>query len=148
MHIFIRSLIETAKIFAIGIVCSIVFALMILTDFAITDAFVCLILNSVALFLFLYIQYRNWSKLYRQSATRLEYFVPSLTAFAVYAAVSSVLYSRRYSLYMWFFLPTRFLEPTLNAEFAYISVAVAHLFLLVLAFITPTLYDRQFRPRG
>ncbi len=148
MHIFIRSLIETVKTFAIGIVCSIIFALMILSELAITDAFVCLILNSTALFLFLYIQYRNWSKLYRQSATRLEYFAPSLTAFAVYAAVSSVLYSKRFSLYMWFFLPTRFLEPKLNAEFAYISVVVAHLFLLVLVFITPTLYNRKFSARG
>lgn len=143
MHILVRTIIETIKTFTIGIVCSVIFALMILSDMAITDAFVCLILNTAALLLFLYLHFVNWSKLYDESLTAAQYFIPTLIAFALYVAVSSYCYSIRFSLYMWTFLPTRFLEPKLNSDYAFVSVIVAHILFLVLIFITPVLYDRR-----
>lgn len=143
MRIFIRSIIEIVKTFVIGIICSVIFALMIYSDLAISDSFVCLILNTAALFLFLYIQFISWSGLYEESSSPREYFIPALSAFSTYAAVSSYCYIQRFSLYMWFFLPTRFLEPKLNDEFAYLTVIVAHVLLLILVFVTPIFYDRR-----
>ncbi len=143
MYIFKRTVVEICKIFLISMVCSIVFALMIYRDSALPNAFICLVLNTTALLLFLYLNYLNWARLYENCVTAPEYFVPTLSAVAVYAAVSSYFYSKRFVFYMWLFLPTRFLEPKLNAEYAFVSVIIAYLLLLCMAFMTPPLMYRK-----
>ena len=146
MHIFIRSIWEIIKTFLTGIVSSVIFALMIYSELAISDAFVCLVLNSAALFMFLYIHFINWSRLYEESSISAEYFIPTLSSFAIYAAVSSYFYSKRFSLYMWLFLPTRFLEPKLPVQYAPLSVVVAHILFFLLIFLSPVFYERRRQP--
>lgn len=143
MYIFTRSLIETLKTLLISIVCSVIFALMIYRDSALPNSFVCTILNTASLLLFLYLHYLNWSKLYENSYSPSEYFVPAITAFSIYAAISSFLYAKRFFLYMFLFLPTRFLEPKLNSDFAFVSVVVAHVLFFGLIFMTPPLMYRK-----
>lgn len=147
MHIFIRAIVETIKTFVVGCICSVIFSLMIYNDLAISDSFVCLVLNTIALFLFLHIHFVNWTGLFVESRTKSEYFIPAITAASVYIIASSLLYLRRFSLYMWFFLPTRFLEPKLNMDFAYLSVLIAHALFLYLAVFTPSIYKRKKHQR-
>ncbi len=147
MHIFIRSIVETIKTFVVGCICSVIFSLMIYSDLAISDTIVCLILNSIALFLFLRIHFTNWSRLHVEARTKKEYFIPAITASTIYIIVSSFLYSKRYKLYMWFFLPTRFLEPKLNIDYAVVSVVVAHALFFLLAIFTPKIHNHQRNQR-
>ena len=150
MYILTRSLIETLKTLLISIVCSVVFAIMIYRDSALPNSFVCTILNTASLLLFLYLHYANWCKLYENAYSPAEYFVPAITAFCIYAALSSVLYATRFFslsggslVYMFMFLPSRFLEPKLNSDFAFVSVIVAHVLLFGLIFMTPPLMYRK-----
>lgn len=48
---------------------------------------------------------------------------------------------------MWFFLPTRFLEPKLNIDYAVLSVVIAHTLFFLLAIFTPKIYNRQKNKR-
>ncbi|MBR5155381.1 MAG: hypothetical protein IKW62_02725 [Clostridia bacterium] len=143
MYIFKQSIFEICKTFLISIVCSVIFALMIYRESALPNSFICLVLNTAALLLFLYLHYLNWVRLYERSFNATEYFVPALSAVGVYAAVSSYFYSKRFIFYMWLFLPSRFLEPKLNSDFAFVSVIVAHLLFLGLVFMTPPLMYRK-----
>ncbi|MBQ2932268.1 MAG: hypothetical protein IJE62_05440 [Clostridia bacterium] len=147
MPILIRSIVETIKTFVVGCICSVVFSLMIYSDLAISDTFVCLVLNTIALFLFLHIHFVNWSGLFVEARNKKQYFIPTITASSVYIIVSSFFYSRRYKLYMWFFLPTRFLEPKLNIDYAVLSVVIAHTLFFLLAIFTPKIYNRQKNKR-
>ncbi len=143
MFIFMRSLVETLKTILISMVCSIVFAIMIYRDTALPNTFICTILNTASLLLFLYLHYVNWCKLYENSYSPAEYFVPTITSFSIYALISSFLYAKRFFLYMFLFLPTRFLEPKLNSNFAFVSVIVAHILMFFLIFMTPPLMYRK-----
>ncbi len=143
MYIIRQSIIEICKTFFISIVCSIVFALMIYRDSALPNAFICLLLNTAALLLFLYLNYLSWTRLYTNCYSAVEYFAPTISAVTVYAAVSSYFYAKRFWFYMWLFLPTRFLEPKLNSQFAFASVVVTHLLLYGLIFMTPPLMYRK-----
>ena len=143
MFIFMRSMVETLKTLLISIVCSVVFAIMIYRDSALPNSFICTILNTASLLLFLYLHYVNWCRLYENSYSPAEYFVPAIAAFSIYAAISAFLYSKRFFLYMFLFLPTRFLEPKLNSDFAFVSVIVAHILMFSLIFMTPPLMYRK-----
>jgi hypothetical protein len=110
---------------------------MILSDMALADPFVCFILNTASLLLLLYLHFMNWTILFEESTTALEYFIPALSAFFVYALTSAFCYHIRFSLYMWFFLPTRFLEPKLNSQYAHLSFLAAHALLFLVIFIVP-----------
>lgn len=143
MYIFKKCITETLKTLLISIACSVVFALMIYRDSALPNPFVCTILNTAALLLFLYLHYLNWSKLYQNAFSPSEYYTPAVFAFVIYAAISSALYAIRFPLYMFLFLPTRFLEPKLNADFAFMSVVIAHAVFFGLIFMTPPLMYRK-----
>lgn len=137
MYILRKTFWETVKLFLIGIVCSIIFSLMIYRDSALPNSFVCFILNLTSLFLFLFLVFKSWSKLYLDSFTASEYFVPTLISFSIYTIVSSILYHKRFFMYMWLFLPTRFLEPMLANGYDFVSFIAAQVILFVLIFATP-----------
>ncbi len=143
MYILKQAFIEICKIFLISFVCSMVFVLMIYRDSALPNIFICLILNTTALLLFLYLNYQNWSRLYMTCLKPVEFFVPTISATAVYALVSSYFYSKRVIFYMWLFLPTRFMEPIINRDAAFTSVVVTYSLLLILAFMTPQMVSRR-----
>lgn len=137
MYIVKKAFTETIKAFLFSILCSIIFALMIYRDDAITIRKVCFILNSSALLLFFYLNFRSWSKLYLEAFTHAEYFVPTLTSVFVYSTVSFLLYRIKFLYYMWLFLPTRFLEPMLTSQYAFVSFWAAQAAFLMLVFLTP-----------
>ncbi len=143
MYTFRQTVIEIGKTFLASFLCSIVFAFMIYRDTALPYVFVCLVLNGSAFLLFMYVFYRNMSKLFQNSFTASEYFIPALSSVAAYILVTGFFYMRRFMFYMWFFMPTRFLEPWLNSTFAYLSVVVAYAAMLVVVVVTPLLDYRR-----
>ncbi len=143
MYIFRQTVIEIGKTFLASILCSIVFAFMIYRDTALPYVFVCLVLNGSAFFLFLYIFYRNMTKLFEKSFTASEYLVPALCSVAAYILVTVPLYTKRFMFYMWFFMPTRFIEPWLNSRFAYLSIIVAYFAMLIVVAVAPMLDYRR-----
>ena len=136
MHIFIRSLIESANTLIISIICSVIFTPMIHSEYALYDIIACTVLNTAAFALFLYLNSILWARLYRQSSVPKEYLIPTFTAFCVYAVLSSALYFIRFPLYMWFFLPTRFLEPQLASDYATLTLLASHGLFFALIFLT------------
>ena len=147
MHIFIRSLIETANTLVISIICSVIFTPMIHSEYAIYDLIACTVLNTAALALFLYLNSILWSRLYRQSSVPKEYFIPTLASFSFYAVLTSVLYFIRFPLYMWFFLPTRFLEPQLASAYASLTLVASHGLFLATIFLTHRFCQKKKQPR-
>ena len=143
MHIFTRSLIESANTLVVSIICSVIFTPMIHSQYAIYDLIACTVLNTAAFALFWYLNLILWSRLFRQSSTPKEYFIPTLSAFSVYAILSSVLYVVRFPLYMWFFLPTRFVEPQLASKYAALTLVASHGLLLALVFVTPKFCQKR-----
>ncbi len=143
MYLLGKSVIEIIKIFLISAVCSTAFAFMIYRDSALPNAFICLVLNTSAFLLFLYISYINWSKMYENTYSPSEYYIPAAVSVLAYAAVSAFFYSQRFTFYMWFFLPTRFLEPKLNRDYAYLSVVAAYVITFALVFVTPAFANRR-----
>ena len=143
MHIFTRSLIESANTLVISIICSVIFTPMIHSPYAIYDLIACTILNTAAFALFWYLNLILWSRLFRQSSSPKEYFIPTLSAFSVYAILSSCLYVIRFPLYMWFFLPTRFLEPQLAGDYATLTLVASHGLFLALVFATPRFCQKK-----
>ncbi len=137
MYLLRLSLIEICKIFLGSIVCSIIFAFMIYSDTALPNPFICFVLNGAAFLIFMYINYFNWTKLYDNTYSNSEYYVPAISAALSYAVVSSYCYSKRVAFYMWVFLPTRFLEPRLNSSYLYLTVVASCFLLFVLLFAVP-----------
>ena len=116
---------------------------MIYRKTALPNAFVCLVLNGAAFMLFLYAFYLNLSKLDNNSFSTSEYFIPALVSVVMYTVVTAYFYMKRFMFYMWFFLPTRFLEPWLNKDFAYLSTVVVYVSMLIVVIITPVLNRRK-----
>ena len=143
MYIFKQSIIAICKTFLSSVAISIVFAFMIYRRTALPYVFVCLVLSGSALALFLYAFYLNMSKVDEKSFTAREYLTPSLLSVATYALVSGYFYMKRFMFYMWFFMPTRFLEPWLNSTFDYMSILVVYLSMLIIVVITPILNSRK-----
>lgn len=137
MYIVRRAVFETLKVFLFGIICSVIFSLMIYRDSALPNPFICFILNFASLVLFLFMTFKSWSRLYLDSFTAAEYFIPTLISFAIYTLISGFLYHNRFFMYMWLFLPTRFLEPMLKTGYDYVSFITAQLTMFVLIFLTP-----------
>ncbi len=139
MYTLRQAFIEICKIFSFSTVCSTVFALMIYRASASSNVFISFVLVIAAALLFLYLCYANWSKLYERTYSPSEYYIPAISAILVYAAVSSLAYLKRFILYMWIFMPTRFLELKLNSDYAYLSVLTIYLALLTVIFIIPVM---------
>ena len=137
MYIVRRAFFETLKVFLFGIICSVIFSLMIYRDSALPNPVVCLILNFSSLMLFLFITFKSWSRLYLDCFTPAEYFIPTLVSFTAYTLVSGISYHNRFFMYMWLFLPTRFLEPMLKSGYDYVSFIAAQLAMFALIFLTP-----------
>ena len=137
MYTFRQTIIEICKIFLFSIACSIVFAVMIYRDSARPNVFISFVLVVAAAVFFLYICYANWARLYDRIYSPSEYYVPAICSTLAYASVSAFAYFKRISFYMWLFLPTRFLEPKLNGDWAFLSVVAVYLALLIIALIVP-----------
>ncbi|MBQ9736998.1 MAG: hypothetical protein IJV86_01160 [Clostridia bacterium] len=138
-----KSIFEILKIFLSSTICSLLFYSLISKEAAITEPFICFFLNTASLLLFLFLVYRSWARVYDNSNNALEYFVPTITSFVVYVLTSVALYSVRFFLYMWIFLPTRFLEPQLAFSIAPLSILVTYALMAVLLFATPILYTHR-----
>lgn len=142
-NIIKKSVYEILKIFLSSTICSLLFYSLISKKVALVDPFICFFLNTAALLLFLFLVYRNWAHVYNNSFSAFEYFLPTVTSFVVYVLTSAVLYSARFFLYMWIFLPTRFLEPQLTSTLAPLSIWVTYALMAVLLFVTPILYAHR-----
>lgn len=138
-----RTAIEILKVFVFSAISSTMFAFLIYKDSIMADGLLCTFLNTASLLLFLFLEYKSWSKLYETSESMSGYFVPCISALVAYIIVSVILYSIRFSLYMWTFLPTRFLEPQLPWEIAWVSVAVSYLLMAFIIFMTPIFFANK-----
>ena len=142
-NIIKKSIFEVLKIFLSSTICSLLFYALISKEAALTEPFICFFLNTAALLLFLFLVYRGWARVYDNSNNAFEYFVPTVTSFVVYVLTSVALYSVRFFLYMWIFLPTRFLEPQLTSALDPLSIWVTYALMAVLLFATPILYAHR-----
>ncbi len=144
MYIFTSTVVETIKTFCISVLCSVIFSLMIYRDTVIFNKLVCFILNLAAFILFLFLYYKSWSSLYMRTYTRAEYMVPAVVSFSVYCGVSTYLYILKAgNIYRWFFQHTRFLEPMLNSEYAFISFLLAQVLTAAVLFLVPVLNQER-----
>ena len=134
MYILTSSVIETIKTLCLSILCSIIFSLMIFRETVVIYRYVCFVLNIAAFLLFLYLYRRNWRKVYRNTFSTAEYAIPAAVSFLIYAAFSTLLYINNAAsfygvkvsyIFRWLFQHTRFLEPMLNSEYAFISVLIS-----------------------
>jgi len=144
MYILTRSVVETIKTLCLSFLCSIVFSIMIFRENVVIYRYVCFVLNFAAFLLFLYLYRRNWVKVYSQSFALAEYAVPAAVSVLVYIGLSTLLYVNRVSIvFRWFFQHTRFLEPMLNSEYAYISFIIAHVITVGILFYVPFKYPNE-----
>lgn len=135
MYIFSSSVIETIKTLCLSILCSIIFSIMIFRENVVIYRYVCFVLNIAAFLLFLFLYRRNWTKFYKYTFSLAEYAVPATVSFLIYATLSTLLYINNSAaffglkvsfIFRWLFQHTRFLEPMLNSEYAFISVLASH----------------------
>ncbi len=149
MYTFTRTLIETIKLLCLSLICSAVFSAMIFQEDVAPFAFVCFVLNFVAALLFLVFAYRTWSKLFYQACFPYEFWIPTLVPYLVYLLASTVCYviannpaflfgtpsnpdeipqlvSSMRIVYRYLFQHTRFLEPMLNSNYAFVSFILSH----------------------
>ncbi len=146
MYIFTSSVIETIKTLCLSILCSTIFSIMIFRENVVPYRYVCLVLNVAAFLLFLFLYRRNWTKFYRNTFYSSEYSIPATVSFLIYAILSVLLYINnsatifgiRISLiFRYLFQHTRFLEPMLNSEYAFITVLVSHFITAGVLFYIP-----------
>ena len=138
MYIFTSTVVETIKTFCISILCSVVFSLMIYRDTVLFNNIVCFILNLAAFLLFLFLYYKNWSYLFLRTYTRAEFMVPAVVSFSLYCGISTYLYIMKAgNIYRWLFQQTRFLEPMLNREYAFISFLLAQVLTALVLLLVP-----------
>lgn len=137
MYILSRTLIQIVKVFSIGILSSLLPTILIFNvDIINTNALVCFTLLVISLFVFLFVYRKNQKKLYEDSFNFVEYIIPSLISYGLYALTATTLYIFRLSgIYNWIFLPTRFLEPIVSP--AYISFIITHVMSLFIAVSIP-----------
>ena len=162
MYIFSRSLVETLKMFCLSVGCSAIFSMMIFQADVAPIAFVCFILNLVSLLLFLIILFKNWQRVYQIAFTTSEYWVPATISFSIYLTVSSLCYAIASTpewfsfiaddveaiynfriFYRYIFQHSRFLEPMLNTEYAFLSFVLSQLLTLTVICIIPGYVRRK-----
>lgn len=137
MYIFTKILLCTAKLFVSGAIASLIPALLLSSsDAASLSPTVAFLLMTLSLLLFVFIFRRHSVHLYDEAYTTAEFVVPTLVSYAIYALVAATLYALRISsVYNWFFMPTRFLEPVSFSPV--VSFIVAHIISLVSVLIIP-----------
>lgn len=137
MYILSRTIIQVLKVFLIGVLSSFVPAMLIFNIEVInTNSLVCFILLVISLFVFLVMYRKNQKNLYEDSFNILEYVIPTLISYGVYALTATILYIFRLSgIYNWIFLPTRFLEPIVTP--VHISFITTHVMAFCIAVSIP-----------
>ena len=152
LYIFASSVIETIKTLCLSILCSIIFSIMIFRENVVIYRYVCFVLNVAAFLLFLFLYRRNWTKFYKNTFSLAEYAVPAAVSFFVYALFSALLYINNSAnigglkvsfIFRWLFQHTRFLEPMLNSEYAFISVLVSHAITAGVLFYIPLTVSKE-----
>ncbi len=138
MYIFTNTVVETIKTFCMSILCSTLFSFMIYRDTVLFQDTACFILNLSAFLLFLFLYHKNWADFYSRTYTAAEYIIPAASSFLVYAGLSTYLYIIRASaVYRWLFQHTRFLEPLLNNDYAFLSFILSQVVTLIVLVIAP-----------
>jgi len=162
MYIFSRTLIETIKMLCLSVACSAIFSMMIFQADVAPFAFVCFVLNLVSLLLFLIILFKNWQKVYQQTFTSSEYWIPAIVSFSVYFIFSTTCYTIASTpqwfpslandtqainnfriFYRYVFQHSRFLEPMLNTEYAFVSFIISQLLTLITLCYVPQYVRRR-----
>ncbi len=152
MYIFASSLIETIKTLCLSILCSIIFSVMIFRENVVAYRYVCFVLNVAAFLLFLFLYRRNWTKFYKNTFCMSEYAIPATVSFLIYATLSAFLYINNSAaifdikislIFRYLFQHTRFLEPMLNSEYAFISVLVSHAITAGVLFYIPLTVSKE-----
>ena len=163
MYIFSRTLLETVKLLCLSVACSAIFSMMIFQEDVRSIAFVCFVLNLVSLLLFLILFFKNWQNIYTKTFTPAEYWVPGIVSFLVYFSFSTFCYAvasnpwiipdlakdpyavenfRQFYRYM--FQHSRFLEPMLNRDYAFVSYIIAQCATLAALIYAPrTVHDKN-----
>ena len=162
MYIFSRTLVETIKLLCLSLTCSAVFSMMIFQDDVVSVRFVCFVLNFVSLLLFLIAYYKNWHKICTNAFSPAEYWIPALVSYGIYLFFSSVCYLIASNIiavssttgdtdtlasfrvfYRYFFQHSRFLEPMLNKEYAFVSFILSHLAMIATLIAVPKFVRHQ-----
>lgn len=162
MYIFSRTLVETIKLLCLSLTCSAAFSMMIFQDDVVSIRFVCFVLNFVSLLLFMIAYYKNWYKICTNAFSPSEYWIPALVSYGVYLAFSTISYLIASNLwiifpatdgtdtlagfrvfYRYFFQHSRFLEPMLNREYAFVSFIVSQLLMVTTLIAVPKIVGRE-----
>ncbi len=145
MYKFTNSVLETIKTFCISILCSVIFSLLIYRETVNAVRIVCFVLNLASFILFLLFYYKNWYRAYMRAFSTGDYWVPAIFSFSVFCGVSSYLYIKKAgTIYPWFFQQTRFLEPILNSQYAFLSFILSQLLTFAVLVAIPIIHaDRN-----
>ncbi len=162
MYIFSRTLIETVKLLCLSLTCSAVFSMMIFQDDVVSIRFVCFVLNFVSLLLFMIAYYKNWEKVCTKAFSPGEYWIPALVSYGVYLIFSTICYLLASNIlvmsptsgendtlagfrvfYRYFFQHSRFLEPMLNKEYAFVSFIISQLAMVATLIVVPKIVQRR-----
>ena len=133
MNTFSNILKQSAKLFGSSILSSVIFA-RLLNTITYSKPFVYLMLLLASLLLFLFVCNRIFFSFYNNTQNIYEYIIASIVPLMLYILVASILYHFRLSsVYIWFFLPTRFLEPVMrNKEKISFIVTYLIIFLMII----------------
>lgn len=133
MIIFSNILKQTAKLFGSSILASVIFA-RLLNAITYSKPLVYMVLLLASLLLFLFICNRISFSLHNNTQSIYEYMITSIVPLILYIIAASILYHYRLSsIYIWFFLPTRFLEPVMrNNEKISFIVTYLVMFLIII----------------
>ncbi len=131
MYMFARIFKQTTKLFGASILASSIFA-GLLNNLIFTKPLVFTMLLLASLILFLYIYRGICFSLLTLTENPHEYILASIIPFVIYIASASVLYFFRLSeIYIWVFLPTRFLEPVFHSHEKF-SFAATYLIMFLI----------------
>lgn len=164
MYIFSRTLVETIKLLCLSLTCSAVFSMMIFQDDVVSIRFVCFVLNFVSLLLFLLAYFKNWQKICTNAFSPAEYWIPALVSYGIYLIFSTICYLIASNIlivssasasgntdtlagfrvfYRYFFQHSRFLEPMLNKEYAFVSFILSHILMVATLIAVPKFVQHQ-----
>ena len=137
MYIFSSTVFQALKVFLTGIAASLIPAALMLGRASLSEnkaaAFV---LITASLFIFLFLHRLTMTRLFDESFSAADFWIPALVSYALYALTAALLYAFRLSgIYNWLFMPTRFLEPVVSKP--YVSFIAAHALALCTTLSVP-----------
>lgn len=162
MYIFSRTVVETLKLLCLSVACSAIFSMMIFQEDVAPIAFVCFVLNLVSLLLFLILYYKNCEKVFSLAFTPGEYWIPIFISYGIYFLISTTTYiiasfpqvfssissndafvDNIRTFFKYTFQHSRFLEPMLNKQYAFVSFIIAQVLMLCAIIYAPQAMRRK-----